>query len=168
MAFITNTDSSILPYNDNDMKYDLDRHMYILTKDGVEKNTGIDLNVEFDSEKEVEIFLLECSQDVYNFVFSYSLFQSIKLKKFFIAKDSELREDFKQALVAQARYMYRSSANLLKDMHGINIETNKLIELQNLRGDIGISSTSKSILSRTGLLYTGIIYTNDYEDDGTW
>jgi hypothetical protein len=74
------------------------------------------------------------------------------------------------ALLAQARYARRSSANLLKDMHGVNIEKGKFIPINALRGEIGIAKNAHTILSKSGLLYIGNYGSNLINElnDGTY
>jgi len=158
------------PYDDEYMVYDLKRRQYILTHDGFEYITGINLKNETQiSDQEANAFFRECSDDIYEFIYSYSRQQAIPYKRHYIAKDEEIREEFIEVLATQARYASRSSANLLKDMNGINIEKSKSISLDTLRGDRGISQSAKNKLMRMGLLYTGMVYSySDIEEDGTW
>lgn len=156
------------PYDDVNMKYDLDRRQYYITKDGFKNLLGIDLGNYLESNEAVNAFLFELSDDVYQFIYSQSTIQNIPYKRYLIAKESKIREQFKRALVAQGRYMVRSSANLIKDMHGINIEKGKVIDLNNLRGDVGISSITISILGNIGLLYRGTSNVYSIDEDGTW
>ena len=155
MAFITNTDSSILPYNDDDMKYDLDRRQYVLTVDGFERWSGLKLSSFTDTPSEGEAFLLEISDDVYEYIYETGQLSSIKYKRYLIAKESAIREDFKKALMSQARYGLRSGANILKDQHGISIEKGKALDINVLRGNVAIASNTQKILHRIGLTYSG-------------
>lgn len=168
MAFITNTDTTVTPYNDDDMKYDIDLHQYVLTASGVYKYTGININEEFDIPKEAEFFLIECSDDVYNFIYNYTRMNYVDYKRYLIATSEDLRDEFKRALVYQVRYAFRSGAHLIKDQHGINLERNKVTSINDLRNDIGIAKNTRDILSRQGLLYTGFIPNVTPENDGTW
>ncbi len=70
--------------------------------------------------------------------------------------------------MAQTRYAIKSGANLLGDMHGVNIERSKAININQLRGAIEISSQAQKMLTQTGLLYTGYQYISDITDDGTF
>ncbi len=75
---------------------------------------------------------------------------------------------FKRILSAQMRYLITSGANLLGDMHGVNIEKSKALSLNQLRGDVEISSQALKMLSQTGLLFGGYQYVYDYDDDGSF
>jgi hypothetical protein len=168
MAFITNTDTSILPYNDKDMKYDIDLRQYIITASGVLKYTGINLLNNFDEPQEADAFLIECSDDVYNHIYLMSRLDTISYKRHQIAKDETIREDFKKALIYQIRYAHRSGAHLIKDQHGINLEKGKAIELERIRNEVLISSPTKQTLQRIGLLHSGRMYSFADLDDGTY
>ena len=168
MAFITNTDTTILPYNDEDMKYELNLGQYVLTKTGFKKFTGIDIEEYVDTPSEGDFFFLEQSDDVYGYLNSISLVTSIPLKKYYIAKNPDIREEFKRVLAYQCRYATRSGANLLKDQHGINIEKGKGIDVRQLRGRLMISPQSENKLYELGLLYAGFEVNFDFLDDGTW
>jgi hypothetical protein len=67
------------------------------------------------------------------------------------------------------RYLIRSGANLLGDMHGVNIEKGKALDINSLRGQIEVSSQAGKMLNQSGLLYSGHQYMdNDLLNDGTY
>ena len=168
MALITNTDTSISPYNDDYMVYDLDRQLYLLTDKGVKVLVGEELVELAGNINKAEIVRYEVSQDIYNYISRYSLRETDKYKKWLIAKDPELREIIKRVLADQMRYYIRSGAGLLKDMHGIQIEKSRALDLSQIRGKALISPSSETLLLNSGLLYVGRLYYPDYSDDGTW
>jgi hypothetical protein len=165
MAYITNTDSSTLPYNDDGMKYELLLRQYVPTASGVKLYTGIDLMENFDTPEQAEALLIECSDDVYQMIYDHSVPRTINFKRYRIAKDETIREEFKRALIYQVRYALRSGGNLLKDQHGINIEKGKGIDINMLRNDVRVGSQVKSVLNRLGLLYSGYIPYVTLDDD---
>jgi len=169
MVYITNTDSDTLPYNDSDLNYSLSLRQYVPTSSGVLNYTGLNVTEGFDTPQQVESFLIECSDDVYNYIYATSAPRTIEYKRYQIAKDDDIREDFKRALMYQVRYAFRSGAHLVKDQHGINIERSKYTPINVLRNDIGIAKATKDTLLRIGLLYTGFLYINvDEDDEGTF
>lgn len=168
MALITNTDSSVLPYNDKQMAYDLDRQFYVMTLDGVRELTGIDLISKAGSEQEANFILYEASQDLMNYISRYSLYSSYKYKVWLMAKDATLRPIIKRILADQIRYYVRSGAGVIKDMHGINIGSGKAMDIATLRNEVLVSASVEQQLAKSGLLYTGTMYYSDYSDDGTW
>lgn len=156
------------PLNDEYMIYDLDEQRYKLTIDGVNNILGINIVELAGSEREADIILDEASQDVYDYISYYSLYNSYKFKVWLIAKDSELREKFKRVLANQIRYYIKSGAGSLKDMHGVHIEKQKALSLNQLRGDVSVSFAVERQLNAMGLLYTGRLYYTEYSEDGTW
>lgn len=168
MAYITNTDTTIFPYNDDDMKYDIDLRQYVLTPSGYYKFTRQNIMDEFDSPDDVEAFLIESSTDVYEYIYSYTRLNDVKYKRYVIAKREDIREDFKRALVYQTRYALRSGGDLLKDQHGINIERGKGIELSMIRGDVTIAPQTRSVLARMGLLFSGYHGYVTFDEDGSF
>lgn len=168
MAIITNVDTSIFPYNDSSMVYDLSLRQYKLTVSGVKDILGYDLVNDMGTMAEANYFMNEISDMIYNHIYSYSRLKQVEVKRYQIAKDEDLREIFKRILLAQTRYAVRSGANLLGDMHGVNIERGKALDISALRGNIEISSQAHKMLQQTGLLYSGYMYIYDFEDDGTF
>jgi hypothetical protein len=168
MAYISNTDSSILPYNDDDMKYDIDRQMYVLTESGILRHTGYNIQEMTGNETQSLIARYRISSDVYNFLRRNSRLNTIKYKIRQIAKDEFTRQLFKEALIEQALYYIESGAGSIKTQHGINISGGKAMSLMDLRGNVLISANSEMLLSHAGLLYSGYMYYTNYEEDGTW
>ena len=169
MDIITNTDTSIYPYNDSDMEYDLDTRQYLLTVEGVSNLLGENLATLAGSTNKANMFCLEISDIIYNFIYSHCRLSNIDIKRYLIAKDPDIRYLFKRILVAQMRYLIRSGGNLLGDFHGVNIEKGKALDINSLRGQIEVSSQAGKMLNQSGLLYSGHQYMdNDYLDDGTY
>ncbi len=168
MSFITNTDTTVLPYNTDNMKYDLDRQMYVLTNDGVKKLTGYDLDLLTGDINQSEIVRYEISQDIINHIASHSKNDSYNYKLWLIAKDENLRKVIERALADQTRYYVRSGAGVLKDMHGVHIEKAKALDINSIRGSVLISQSAEVQLLKSGLLFVGSMYYPDYKNDGTW
>jgi len=168
MNLITNIDTTVFPYNDENMVYDLDSRQYLLTISGVKTLTGFNLSDLLGTSELAKIFCSEISDIVYNFIYSYCRINQIGIRRYSIAKDDNLREIFKRILTAQTRYAIRSGANLLGDMHGVNIEKSKSLDINKLRGSIEISSQALKMLNQSGLLYTGYQYIYDIDEDGSF
>ena len=156
------------PLNDENMIYDLDKGMYILTKDGANNLLGINIQNLSGGETESDIILEEVSQDIYDYISMYSQYNTYDIKRWLIAKDSTLRDKFMRILSNQLRYYVRSGAGALKDSHGVQIEKQKFLKLNVLRGDVAVSYSVERQLTQMGLLYTGTMYFPHYEEDGTW
>lgn len=168
MALISNTDSSVLPYNDDYLVYDLDRRMYVITDKAVDDLIGERLEVLAGSKVKADLIRYEVSEDIYTYIAMYSLYSSFKYKKWLLAKDDSLRDMFLRVLVNQMRYYIRSGAGLLKDMHGVQVEKSRAMTLDQLRGNVLVSANVEQMLKQSGLLYTGQMYYSDFSEDGTW
>jgi len=158
------------PLNDENMYWDMGLRFYVLTKDACNDYLGEDLSIYFDgNDTKYQRFIEEISEDIKEFIYSHTLNQQIKYKRYIMAKNGDIRNDILRVLQYQLRYAFRSSANLLKDMHGVNVEKGKNIALNNLRGYVGIAQNAIKVLERIGLLYSGNIYYGfEVEEDGTY
>ena len=158
-----------LPYSDKYMYWDLDLRMYVLTEYACDDFIGEELIHYFDgNETRYKRFREEMSEDIKNHVFSYAHLNRTKYVLYQMAKNEKFRDVIKKALLYQLRYAFRSSANLLKDMHGVHIEKQKALPINSIRGLIGISPSSHRMLADSGLLYTGNQVITTIEEDGTY
>lgn len=160
-----------LPYNDDNMKYDITKGQYILTKNCVLNNLYLDESIEtmLQTNPKVNQFLEEVSDDVYLYIFRYTRRDMKSIKRYLMAKREDLRDIIKRAMLYQARYALRSGAIAIKDMHGVDIEKTKSLNISVLRGEVGLAEQARQVLSDGGLLYTGRLYLTDKDlDDGSY
>lgn len=158
-----------LPYNDDNLYYNLDLRMYVLTENACDDFMGEDLLHYFDGNTtKYQRFREEISEDLYNHIYSFTYINRVPSVRYVMAKNEKYRDVLKKAMLYQLRYNFRSSANLLKDMHGVHVEKSKALNLNSIRGLVGISPSSHRILSESGLLYTGNQITLKIEEDGTY
>jgi len=158
------------PYDDKDMKYDETLGKYVLTKTGVISNVFLEENAltAFKNMSNANLFLKEMSEDIYNFILNHKFVNERKYFKHLIHTDLTYREPIKMALLYQVRYAFRSSAHTLKDMHGIDIERARLIQLDKLRGKVGISPSSITTLSTAGMLNTRGMNVYEIQVEDKW
>ena len=110
MALITNYDTSIFPYNDSSMVYDLSLRQYKLTVSGVKDILGYDLIVDMGTLEEAQYFMNEISDIVYNHIYSYANVTQIDVKRYQIAKDEDLREVELSVFMSFPRFQDESSS----------------------------------------------------------
>jgi hypothetical protein len=158
------------PLNDAHMKYDLVKRRYILTPDGVFFALNIRMENANMTIKDAERLLDRQSLQIYNFIKQHTAnTDAVKWKRYFMAKDDELREVIFEALVGQIEYYFASAGSLIALQTGVSIEKAKVIPLFELRGKRRIAEMSETTLEVSGLLYTG--YYNRYRpenEDGTF
>lgn len=146
-------------YNDDEMYFDETIGKYVITYDAVERNLHIDKSVldYFNANSEFQQFAKEMSEDIYRHILMHKFVFDRKYWLEEINTNEMYRPYIKRALLYQLRYAIRSGGNLLKDMHGIDLERARFVDMQRLRGDVGISPSSIEELKTGGLLNTEII-----------
>ena len=161
-----------LPYDDLDMKYDMNLRQYILEPNYVLNNLYLEEHVETElgSNERFNRLLREVSDDIYRYIYRYTLKNQIEIKRYILAKKEEVRDIIKRAMLYQVRYYLRSGGGLLKDMPGVDLERSRLIDLDRLRGEGHISSQAIDTLSEVpDILYAGVMYHRiDIINDGTY
>lgn len=114
------------------------------------------------------LFLEEVTEDIYRYMLSHCFVHDRKLFKHIIHTGEDYREPIKRALLYQVRYALRSASIALKDMHGVDIERSRLITLDKLRGDVGISHSSKEELMTAGMLSTRELLVSNIDTSNGW
>ena len=140
------------PFSDDEMRYDGDKHRYVLTEEFV-RNKGIDLGLELNADaapepsKVPELALERISLLVYSNIYNYG--RQTKDKEYLLACHPELREVIRDAMLERLKYMIdsgdlstRSGALITQ---GTRVETKDLIP----------SVVEEMILRPTGLLHRG-------------
>jgi len=138
-----------LPYEDEAMQYDMGLRQYVLKQNYVLNNLYLDEHIETElrSNNRFERLLYEVSDDIYRYIYRYTLKNQIEIKRYILAKKEEIRDLLKRAMLYQVRYYIRSGGGLLKDMPGVDLERSRTIDIDHLRGERSIASQSIDILS---------------------
>ena len=164
--------TTVLPYEDEAMKYDMGLRQYVLKQNYVLNNLYLDEHIETElrSNNRFERLLYEVSDDIYRYIYRYTLKNQIEIKRYLLAKKEEIRDLLKRAMLYQVRYYIRSGGGLLKDMPGVDIERSRMIDLDRLRGEGSIASQAIDALSEVpDILYAGVLYQRiDIINDGTY
>lgn len=146
-----------MPINDTEMNFDKINNQYVLTYEGLENGIFLDEPILqlFAGMTNFEQFSKEISEDVYNYIQKHKFIWDRKPFLNYIHDNDELyRNHIKRALLFQFRYAVRSGGNLLKDMHGIDLERARFVDINRMRGDVGISPATQEELKLAGLLST--------------
>lgn len=161
-----------LPYEDEAMYYDMGLRQYVLKQNYVLNNLYLDEHIETElrSNNRFDRLLYEVSDDIYRYIYRYTLKNQVEIKRYILAKKEEIRDLIKRAMLYQVRYYIRSGGGLLKDMPGVDLERSRVIDINHLRGERSIATQSIDILSEVPeVLYAGVLYhTIEIINDGTY
>lgn len=137
-----------MPFNTESLVYDMDKHQYYATINGVKNKLNVNLDKELDSYKEAEVFLRQASDRVYRWLYSYIRREGIRVVEKRIADDFSpqayglpYREGIENAIYAQIEYMLNFDGDLEAQAEG-----NK---------DMLCGTEAKQILHYYGLAHKG-------------
>ncbi len=145
-----------LPYSDNEMRYDMTSHRYVLTETGVANGLNLVLQNELNmsgsmnAANEINSFLDEVSEDIYEYIYLHS--SNRMLTEYLLAKKPQYREVIKSAMIKQVKYM-RLNGNI-GDQSGLDFLNGRYMEYDQIDGR-RISMRARTVLANAGLLYTG-------------
>ena len=143
--------------NTNAMKYDLQRHFYVLEPEYLKSEYGLDFVERYGSLTKAHNKLVEVSRMVYNTIYNCKL----KNKRFwehFLATVADVRPTIQTALEEQARYEYESNVTALDKQIGINFVNGIKADINDLRGQRRIALEAENALrfyANGALLSTG-------------
>lgn len=138
----------ILPFNDNDLKYDKKKHRYILTQEYVQNVLGVNLENQIGTNSGVSATVIinslldNISSEVYNYLYMHNNTQTIQ---FIIAKCPSAREVIKEAMAKQALYMFYNG-----DLGFSTIKDEK---------EMSLNKYAKEILDNQEIIETGVTLT---------
>lgn len=100
------------PYNDDDMKYDMQKHIYVLTEQCVKSELGVELDLYLDTSGDVnpstipERILKRISQHFYRYIYAHT--QNKAYIEYLLAKYPPCREIVKECLLNEVYYQLRN------------------------------------------------------------
>ena len=145
-----------MPTDTAALKYNYDRHKYILDLDWVRNNLGIDFVDIERSETKARDKLYQISRTIYDFIYKHTNYK--KAMEYRLAFDDTLQTAIQEALEEQARYESQMSAEYLALQSGVNVLNGVVIPLERLRGVVRISPNAEERLRQEKLLYTGQLF----------
>lgn len=154
------------PLSTDEMYYDYDEHMYVLTADYVTKKTGVNLilmiNSPYITDKNTAVknLLTDISRQIYSFVYSYNVPYN-DYQEYLMAKSEIARDLIRIALLKQLGYIIRNGK--INEFVGTNVsfnQSNAATPLEDMRGARSIHPEAIQTLSRPlengeKLLYSG-------------
>lgn len=145
-----------MPTDTTALKYDYDRHKYVLDLVWVKNNLGIDFVSIDGSETKARDKLYQISRTIYNFIYKHTNY--MKAMEYRLAFDEALKAPLQEALEEQARYEDQMNAEYLALQSGVNVLNGVQIPLERLRGVARISPNAEDVLRQSKLLYTGQLF----------
>jgi hypothetical protein len=142
-----------MPTDTTALKYNYDRHLYVLDLVWVKNNLGIDFVDITGSETKARDKLYQISRTIYNFIYKHTNYK--KAMEYRLAFDDTLQATIQVALEEQARYENEMNAEYLAYQSGVNVLNGVTIPLERLRGVVRISPNAEDRLRQDKLLYTG-------------
>lgn len=160
------------PFDDNAMEYSMDRRQYLLKKNYVlgEIMIGEDVIPMLETAETFRKLAISVSNDIYRFIYRHSLRSDLGFKQYMLAKDKDLRQIIKWAMLAQMEFYLTSGGGALKNQHGVDIERSKSVDLFRMRGEGYIAPQAIDYLYEgANILNTGRVSNalDDY-DDGSY
>ena len=157
-----------LPYDDGILRYDILKHRYIPTEDGVADKTGIILQTTVayahnsNPSAAGAMFCDFVSQHLYNYIYRHGNSQNRWIVEYALAKDATLRQVLAECLMNEVRYIIDEGAFWNKS--GVNIGKGAAMDLSTLRDTRAVSYETEGalwqpipVLGGVSVLYRGII-----------
>lgn len=142
-----------MPTDTNQMKYNYDKHLYILDLTYLKSTLGLDFEVSEGSETKAKDMLYQISRTIYNYIYKHTHYRDFM--EYRLAFDEDLRDIIQNVLEEQARYQYLMNAQYLAYQSGVNVINGTQIPLSKFRGDARISPDAIDLLRSKKLLFTG-------------
>lgn len=130
MRFYTN-DYLAKPYNDTSMKYDIDKHQYILSYDYSKNETGIDLAELWVTKENAEGILMLISNVSYTVLSKYKDNTKYYERTLYWLSHSKKGRDFiKRLMLDMVRYNHEDGGMFIAYQTGINLQEMKDVQVQ--------------------------------------
>ena len=141
------------PVSEEDMIYDNELHMYVMTLDYVTKRTGVDLTLMVntpyvvDKTTAAQNIMRDISDQIYLYVYGYNINYKNYIE-YLMAKSPIAREYIREAILKQLSYTIRNGK--INEFAGTNVsynDKNASTPLEELRGDRSIHPEAIKYLS---------------------
>jgi len=151
-----------MPTDTASMKYNYDKHKYVLDVAAFATLTGHDFVALEGSLTKATDKMYQISRTIYNFIYKHTHYRDSM--EYWLATESSLRPAIQEALEEQARYEAQMSPEYLKLQNGVNFLNGMQIPLERFRGEIVIAPDAYQILLSSKLLYAGQRYRIEMHD----
>lgn len=159
--------NSSYPLDGQDMYWDMQEHMYVLTPEYVKDKTGVDLylmmNDSYITDKTVATkrVLEKISRQLVEFIYSYNFDNDYQ--EYLMAKSEMARELIRSALLLQLEYIVRNGK--INEFVGVNVsytQKNANLDSEAFRGERAIHPEAVQLLKRRLENGEALLSTADY------
>lgn len=161
-------DNEITPFDDVYMTYSTDTHRYTLTINAVDNEFNVSFIEYAGNQANAEQLLREISSDMYKYIYKYNRrdLNKQKVDEHRLAKNGDLRDYIRDAMLDMVRALIRSGYSLDKDLSWVNSETGQVMDLSDIPS---IAPDAIDGLFAYGILFKGTysykINDEDYRSD---
>lgn len=149
---------AIQPYNDDKLVYDINSHRYLLNQQFI-INTFKEFKLNTQQWTQLQFAL---SDNVYNFIYSFKTTrENYDHMEYELATNEYFREVLAWVLLYQYEYAETSSGDVVQLQHGVNVNNEKSVNIDVLRGELMVSTKGYMMLHNRGLLES--TFRNDFD-----
>lgn len=153
-----------MPNDTGQMRWDYDRHLYILDVEYMKNELGLDFVEQKGSQIRAKDTAYQISRQVFNYVLAHNS-RNKRFVEYNMAFDVGLRAVVQEALEFQARFEYESNVLTMKNQIGVNLLNGITINRRDIHGERLIHPETYHILLINGLLFSGKYNTSMLESD---
>ena len=154
------------PFDDNKLIYDKFRHMYLLNKDYVINTFGSRSVSSLNDEESWQALQFSLSDNIYTFIYSYKSGElQYDIMEYELSHNQLYREVIAEALISQFEYANTTSGDVAQLHTGITLGSDKVINIETLRGELMVATKAFMKLYTRGLLNSTTRFDSfDYEN----
>lgn len=131
------------PFDDNYLIYDKEYHRYVLNENAIMSVFGEDAD-----RSELE----NLSNDIYCYIYSFKTYEHFDKMEFLLAHNPYFREALYLAMLEQYKYSKVSGGNNVHLEHGVDVNKDTGVTIEQLRNELRVGMYAILILNRYGLL----------------
>lgn len=155
----------VVPYDDDNLRYDYDNHRYILQVDYAAWAVARDLIKTFGSKENAEAILETVSRVFYEYVLSMKKSEYKEKMLYYLSHSKALRESIRQILVDIVFYGFQEGGWAMIYVTGINLQEAKNIDNIKLKTAVGMMADA--MVESHGLKQRAFKYVFDVVESNT-
>jgi len=145
----------ILPYDNDELRYDYKNHRYVLQVDHASYEVARQLVEVYQGQENAEAILEKVSQIVYDYIYSFKKSELYERMQYYLSHSKEMREAVRQLMLDVLFYGFQEGGWAMAYVTGINLqEVEKLdIPLKVAVGEVGDSIARSRGLAQKFIKY---------------